>query len=74
MSLNILTVRGQGGVLNGMQQTLTAGSALATSFTSAVQALDTFVREDYERMVAIGEKPADIWDIRALMIEVSQEV
>jgi hypothetical protein len=63
---------GQGGVLTGVEETLTAGTALAKAAESAVQALDTYAGHTFERLAAAGKKPADVADIRALMGDVAK--
>jgi uncharacterized protein Yka (UPF0111/DUF47 family) len=63
---------GQPGVLPELEQTLTAGSTLATTVQGAVEALDTFATHDSERLAAVGKQPADVADIRALTENVAQ--
>jgi hypothetical protein len=65
---------GHPGVLPVVEQTFTAGSALATAVTGAVQALHTYTSEASERRAAAGKQPADIADLRALMGDVAQAV
>jgi ABC-type amino acid transport substrate-binding protein len=60
------------GLLPGVKQTLKAGTTLATATEDAIQALDTYTGNTFERLVAAGKKPADVADIRALMGDIAQ--
>lgn len=59
------------GVLTGIQQMLVAGTAFATSAQGAVQALDDFTSRMDARLIAAGKQPADVTDVRGLMVDVS---
>jgi len=63
---------GHPGVLSGVEQTITAGSALATAVTGAVQAFDTYTSGVSQRRAAAGKQPADVADLRALTGDVAQ--
>lgn len=63
---------GRRGVLPEVEQTLTAGSTLATTVKGTLEALDTFATHNAERLAAAGKKPPDVADIRALMENVAQ--